>query len=1024
MAKRSQGVRKRFAILLGVVAVIGATTFSASATPTQVVAARTSCPAGTEKSTSLTAFAAGGGCQTKRPEDSRDAVASQSALTQRDTDGGLAEPAEAKLAAAVASAALPVATTATDWAPYGIGPQKFDDATYDQQDGLEDISGRIQSIIADPLLPDSHQWVGVASGGIWETLDSGATWHDVSASLPTQVVGAVGYTTDPGGNPTLIAGTGDPAFGGSSFSGLGFFWSSNDGATWNRASVPGNTDVGTITFRIRVDPSVADGSVLYGATGKGLYRSTDYGRSWTDVMLPTTCTSKTDELCFFANIVSDVVVRPNDKDGTGGGKVLAAVGWRAGEKLNQVGKPQAPQDGIYESDSGLPGSFTFQAPGSATNVGGNQFPDPTIAGRTALAVATGINQDHDYVYAEVEDAQKFNGTDETQPTVAGVTPGLTYLNGIYGSTDFGTTWTLLANSQQLKTPVVTGSALDGAMSATGYAPGVQAWYNEWIDVDPNEIDTSDVTGVGVPGYLAFGLEEVWAGSGRIVASNTGLFQVIGKYFAGPDCEVVALPVSGACPTSPTSYAPSTTHPDQHAGLFVPGPGERTTLLIGNDGGFYRQTQNIGTTFDNADWGRGSQGSVVNGANLVMHTLLPYDVVIANDGTVYGGLQDNGDLKIDPKTQAQYAIYGGDGFFAGVDPSNSDITYEEYTYGDISVSQDGGATFSGISPGLTSSQFATPFVLDAHDANHLVTGGREIKEDVVGPTGTWTTSYDLGTRTQPGNANATADVTDPNNGDPNNSTSALTNDGAADYVGYCGACDIVTGTRPFTSGVATNVGGSKPPAVGSSDGWHIAAAKGLPQREILDMAIDPADHSTVYAVLGGYGRRWIPPGALGDDTSKIGEGHVFVSHDAGATFTDISGDLPDEPADTVLVQGNRLLVGTNTGVFISTPAGGTWSTLADGMPKVPVFKLSFKPNDANALYAATMGRGVYIINLTATTVGVAPGTPAVPGTPGSVPPVAVKGGTGSLASTGLPWVVFGAPLLLLTAWGLRRRAASR
>ena len=49
-------------------------------------------------------------------------------------------------------------------------------------------------------------------------------------------------------------------------------------------------------------------------------------------------------------------------------------------------------------------------------------------------------------------------------------------------------------------------------------------------------------------------------------------------------------------------------------------------------------------------------------------------------------------------------------------------------------------------------------------------------------------------------------------------------------------------------------------------------------------------------LGGYGRRWIPPGSFGEDTSNVGVGHVFVSHDHGEHFTNISGNLPDIPAN--------------------------------------------------------------------------------------------------------------------------------
>src|SRR5205807_1366927 len=113
----------------------------------------------------------------------------------------------------------------------------------------------------------------------------------------------------------------------------------------------------------------------------------------------------------------------------------------------------------------------------------------------------------------------------------------------------------------------------------------------------------------------------------------------------------------------------------------------------------------------------------------------------------------------------------------------------------------------------------------------------------------------------------------------------------------GPCSVVS-NGAFGAGIATNVNGSAAPKYGASDGWHIAKAQGLPQRYVTSVRIDPSDPTgkTIYVTLGGYSSHWIPPGWLGEDTSKIGVGHVYVSHDAGDTFSDVSGTLPDVPAD--------------------------------------------------------------------------------------------------------------------------------
>ena len=105
--------------------------------------------------------------------------------------------------------------------------------------------------------------------------------------------------------------------------------------------------------------------------------------------------------------------------------------------------------------------------------------------------------------------------------------------------------------------------------------------------------------------------------------------------------------------------------------------------------------------------------------------------MAKDGTVYMGLQDNGEGKIDPDGTA-YTIFGGDGFFTAVDPDNADHAYEEYVAGAISSTKDGGKTWTSIAPtNMTDALFSTPFEMDPNDANHLMIGGRQVEETTAG-----------------------------------------------------------------------------------------------------------------------------------------------------------------------------------------------------------------------------------------------------------------------------------------------------
>ena len=99
------------------------------------------------------------------------------------------------------------------------------------------------------------------------------------------------------------------------------------------------------------------------------------------------------------------------------------------------------------------------------------------------------------------------------------------------------------------------------------------------------------------------------------------------------------------------------HPDQHGGEFVANKDGGITLYAGNDGGDYTQT--VGPS------GQLTQQGFGKGANDGFHTLLPYGVAGAADGVVYAGLQDNGEMRIEPGGR-QTAIYGGDGVFTLVD----------------------------------------------------------------------------------------------------------------------------------------------------------------------------------------------------------------------------------------------------------------------------------------------------------------------------------------------------------------------
>jgi hypothetical protein len=847
------------------------------------------------------------------------------------------------------------------WHPYGHGPMIGDDPKYPNSlgDGFGKIEGRVNDLLYVPQT--KKLYAAVAQGGVWRSTNLGESWKPIGDNLPIQSTGSINWTKARGG--TLIVATGDHAFS-NDYAGVGAYWSTNDGRSCHRSKgSPG----GALSFRVAVDPN--NPSVVYLATGFGLYRSTDAGRSFTNVNLPTgACHGNSHKRnCFFANIVTDVAVQPKDSLGHKGGAVIAAVGWRDGVRPNLAGVPEAPANGLYRSDSGRVGTFK-KVPDSAG------FTPTDRAGRTEFGVSDGPGQDSRYLYAVAQDSNLFNQTTsggETDVPLVG-TPSV--LDAIYVSPDFGATWKKMESRQEFFNPA-NGSALSQLVAAD-IAPGYQVTYNEFIKPDPTRKSPT-----GVPTRVILGMEEVWQNVGTVLPqSGHSQFQVIGEYTAnGGAC----LVVPAQCGGKQNIAGNTTTHPDQHDGALVPDGKGGVTLFMTDDGGVYKQHVNQGQEFDNLHWG--------DGANKGFETLLPYGAAMAKDGTVYAGLQDNGELKIDPNG-VQHTVFVGDGTNALVEPNNSKNAWDELPNGDTNVTEDGGIHWSGNDPGLKDADFVAPLVMDPRNGKHVMDAGRDIAETTAGTNTTvgcssgsdpqkdcaptdWKYVYDLGTRSHPGDPNAVSDT--PTDTDPPNHATTAWLDGPRAYIGFCGDCDPVKRHRKFENGFATNVGGSKPPKAGTRNGWHITAAKGLPNRLITGVVSDPKNPKTVYVTLGASATRyWAPLGSMGESAIDAGHGHVFKSTDAGKHFHNISGDLPNVQTTDVLVRNNQLVVGTAIGVFVSSSkSGGHYGLLGRGLPPVAIYSLNWKPGGRNLLVAATYGRGVWTYRFTKRHVGGRP--PRVP-----------------------------------------------
>jgi uncharacterized protein (TIGR03437 family) len=130
---------------------------------------------------------------------------------------------------------------------------------------------------------------------------------------------------------------------------------------------------------------------------------------------------------------------------------------------------------------------------------------------------------------------------------------------------------------------------------------------------------------------------------------------------------------------------------------------------------------------------------------------------------------------------------------------------------------------------------------------------------------------------------------------------------------------------------------------------------LPNRYVTDIALDPGNQRRALVTYSGF-----------STSTPATPGHVFVTDDQGATWRDISSNLPDIPVTSVAIDPmipGAVYIGTDLGVFQTTNGGATWIRLSAGMPKVAVFMLRYHAA-TRSLVAATHGRGVYRLTLPA------------------------------------------------------------
>jgi photosystem II stability/assembly factor-like uncharacterized protein len=202
--------------------------------------------------------------------------------------------------------------------------------------------GRTRAVAGVPSQPNVF-YVGAVNGGVWKSDDYGRTWNPIFDHEPTQSIGAIAVAAS---DPNIVyVGSGEGLHRPDLAVGDGIYKSNDAGKTWTHLGLPDTQQIPALAVDPR-DPNRVFAAVLghpYGPNAeRGIYRSSDGGRTWQRVLYKDENTGGSDIEIDPSN--PDVIYASlwearegpwednNDFDGTGGGlfkSVDNGVTWRS-----------------------------------------------------------------------------------------------------------------------------------------------------------------------------------------------------------------------------------------------------------------------------------------------------------------------------------------------------------------------------------------------------------------------------------------------------------------------------------------------------------------------------------------------------------------------------------------------------------------------------------------------------------------------------------------------------------------------
>lgn len=852
----------------------------------------------------------------------------------------------------------------TPWEP--LGPAQVSSIAYGN------ITGRIASVAIDPADPTGNTvYVGTTGGGVWKSTNAAGPTASVTftpltdtlpvfsanagtAVIPSLSIGALSVQSG-----VVLAGTGDPNDATDSFYGSGLLRSADGGLTWtliqdSHDGVAGNhsfvglgfagfawssTTPGTVVAAVS---QAAEGTLVNAPDNTngvmGLYYSTDAGVTW---QMSTIMDG------------SQTVQAPLPTGGDLGGRAATSVVWNP---VRQSFYAAIRYHGYYQSSDGITWTRLLDQPGTGLTT----TACPTAPGTTGSAscpIFRGV------LAVQPTTGDTFALTVDSNNIDQGLWQDVCALSGTSCSSN-----TITFANKLISTPLEAGS---------GSSAIPQADYNLSLAAV-----SSGPSGSGQDTLLYAGTVDLY----RCSLAAGCVFRNTTNALNGCAASAQVAPAQHAIATLATSGEP--------------------LLYIGNDGGLWRSTDGVdqqstpcspddATHFQNLNSGLGSLAEVISFAQEPTET-----------GTLLTGLGANGTAATATASSLASAwpqLSIGEGDTVAIDQNNpllwyistgAGVSIQQCTVGANCTASD----FSGtptIGPAQTSgddSLIDTPWLLDPALTANILIGTCRIWRGPAADGTAWSQSNAI-SQLLAGPQNAACSDTNPlvrslAAGGPVSSVTAPQNAGSE--VLYAGMAGTLDGGGSYGGHIFSTANAS---IANSATAWTDLANSPVTNDaadaeefnpggfDISSLAADSHDATgqTVYATVMGFAG------------NGINVPHVYRSTDGGAHWTNISSNLPNAPANSVVVDpndANTLYVAMDTGVYITTEVDtcstvNCWSIYGTTLPNAPVVALAAAPlmptgdGRVGELRAATYGRGIWQIPLLTAATSVQPAISLTP-----------------------------------------------